>query len=209
MLYRVFFTGPALKVLSMELVPPNREKMTGSAIKTREKLMSLAPQNEETLFKISTSSFLQIAKKKLKPHPASTSHFFIGWNQFHTKNFQGGTSKKNTLYQTKLTQPNLTKQTKLSQPSLLNQTYHSKPTKQNLTNLPNQTYQTKLNKPNLTNQTYQTQPTQPDQPNQTYQRDLPTKPSLLNQTYQTKPTQNYWLKQSTAGSVVPLAMFHI
>ena len=28
-----FFTGSALKVLSMELVPPKREKMTGSAIK--------------------------------------------------------------------------------------------------------------------------------------------------------------------------------
>ena len=68
----------------MKLVPPNREKMTGSAIKTREKLMSLAPQNEETPFKISPSSFLKIAKKKLKPHPGSTGHFSIGWNQFHT-----------------------------------------------------------------------------------------------------------------------------
>ena len=38
-----FFTGSALKVLSMELVPLNREKMTGSAIKARKKLMSLAP----------------------------------------------------------------------------------------------------------------------------------------------------------------------
>ena len=27
-----FFTGSALKVLSMELVPPNREKMTGLAM---------------------------------------------------------------------------------------------------------------------------------------------------------------------------------
>ena len=37
------------------------------------------------------------------------------------------------------------------------------------------------------------------------------KPSLTNQTYQnklTKPNQNHWFKQSTPGSVVPLAIFN-
>ena len=59
---------------------------------------------------------------------------------------------------------------------------------------------------NLPNPTYQTKPTKP------------TKPNPHNQTYQTKPTkvnlpnlpnQTYWSKQSTPGSVVPLAMFYI
>ena len=45
----------------------------------------------------------------------------------------------------------------------------------------------------------------PTKPNQTEF----SQPSLPNQTYQTKPNQNqnYWLKQSTPGSVVPLTMF--
>ena len=57
----------------------------------------------------------------------------------------------------------------------------------------------------LENQTYQAKPTKPNLPN------------LPNQTYQTKskhteigiPNQNYWSKQSTPGSVVPLAMFYL
>ena len=46
MLYRVtFLTGSAPKVLSMELVPPNIEKMTGSAIKVLS--MELVPPDDE------------------------------------------------------------------------------------------------------------------------------------------------------------------
>ena len=71
-------------------------------------------------------------------------------------------------------------------------------------NLPNQTYQTKPSKPNLPNQTNQTKLTKSNLPNRA------TKLNLPNQTSQTKPTksnQSYWLKESTPGSVVPLAMF--
>ena len=100
---------------------------------------------------------------------------------------------------------------------------------QNVQNLPNKptkpnwTYQTKPTKPNLPNQTYQSEPTKLSLPNKTYQTK-PTKPNLPKQTYltksnmlkqakhsqpnqPTKPNQNYWLKQSTSGSVLPLAMF--
>ena len=69
-----------------------------------------------------------------------------------------------------------------------------------------QNLQNKLKKPNLPNQAYQTKPTKLNLLNQTELRQA----SLLNQTYQTLPTksnQNYWLKQSTPGSVVPLKMF--
>ena len=45
-IYRVtFFTVSALNVLSMELVPPNREKMTGSAIKVLS--IKLVPPNRK------------------------------------------------------------------------------------------------------------------------------------------------------------------
>ena len=47
---------------------------------------------------------------------------------------------------------------------------------------------------------------EPNLPNQTYQTK-PTKLNLPNQTYLTKPNLQNWLKQSTPGSVVPLAMF--
>ena len=102
-----------------------------------------------------------------------------------------------------------------AKPNLPNQTYQTKPTKPNL---PNQNYQTKPTKLNLPNQT---KPTKPNIPNQTYQTKL-TNANLPNQTCQTKPTkpnqttkhternllnQNNWSKQSTPGSVVPLAMF--
>ena len=50
-------------------------------------------------------------------------------------------------------------------------------------------------KPNLPNQTYKTKPAIPNLPNQ-IRLSLP---NLSN--------QNYWSKQSTPGSVVPLAMF--
>ena len=73
-----------------------------------------------------------------------------------------------------------------------NPTYQTKPTKQNPPN------QTKPTKRSLTNQNYQTKPYKPYLPNQ-------TKPCHLS--HQTKAIQHYWLKQSTSGSVVPLAMF--
>ena len=60
-----------------------------------------------------------------------------------------------------------------------------------------QTQTTKLTKLNLPNQT---KPTKPNLPNQTYSTE-PTKSNL--------PNQNYWLKHSTPGSVVPLAMFFL
>ena len=54
--------------------------------------------------------------------------------------------------------------------------------------LPNQTYKTKPTKPN------QTKLSQPGLPNQTYQIKS------------TKSTQNYWLKQSTPRSLMPLSI---
>ena len=103
----------------------------------------------------------------------------------------------------KLNLPNQTFQTKPTKPNLPNQTYQTNPTKPNL---PNQT------KPNLPKKTYQTEPTKPTQ---TYQPNLPiqtyqtksSKPNLPNQIKLSLPNQNYWSKQSTPGSVVPLAMF--
>ena len=98
--------------------------------------------------------------------------------------------------------PNQTYQPKPLNPNFPTRTFQTKPTKPNL---PNQTYQTKPTKPNLPNQTDQFKHTKPNLPKQTY-RTRPNQLSLssiLNQTYQTK----YWSKQSTPGSVVPLAMF--
>ena len=54
--------------------------------------------------------------------------------------------------------------------------------------------------------TCQIKPANPNLPNQTYQTKL-TKPNLPNLFCQV--CQNYWSKQSTPGSVVPLAMFEI
>ena len=73
-----------------------------------------------------------------------------------------------------------------------NETYEEKPIK------PNKTYHTKQN---LSNQTGPTQFTNQNLPNQTCQ----TKPA--NHTEPNLPNQDYWSKQSTPGSVVPLAMF--
>ena len=72
----------------------------------------------------------------------------------------------------------------------INRIYISNPYQtQPIPNLPNQTYQTKTNLPN------QDKPTKPNQTQPTKH----TEPSL--------PNQNYWLNQSTPGSVVTLAMF--
>ena len=64
-------------------------------------------------------------------------------------------------------------------------------------NLPNQTYQTKHTK---TNQSYQPNQNKPTKPNQ-------FQPTKLSEPKPTKQHQNYWLKQSTPGSVVPQVMF--
>ena len=66
-----------------------------------------------------------------------------------------------------------------------------------------------LRKKTKPSQTYLTKPTNPNIPNQICQ----TKPTKSNKTWPTKHTesnlsnQNYWSKQSTPVSVVPLAMF--
>ena len=64
----------------------------------------------------------------------------------------------------------------------------------------NQNYQTKSTKPNPPNQT---KPTKPNQTNTV----RPTEPNLPNPI--DKSNQIYWLKKSTPGSVVPLAMFFL
>ena len=84
-------------------------------------------------------------------------------------------------------------QTKPTKPKLPNQTCQTKP---------DQTYQTKPTKTNLPKQTYQNTPTKPNLPNQ-------TKPNQTKYTEPNLPNQNYWSKQSTSGSVVPLAMFKL
>ena len=64
-----FFTGSALKVLSMELVPLNREKNDWFSHKSTKKADEPGSSKRRNPFNISPSSFLKIAKKKLKPHP--------------------------------------------------------------------------------------------------------------------------------------------
>ena len=105
----VFWLVPPRKVLSMELVPPNREKWLSSpkvAKKPFEKVkVQVRVCQTFTFYCNLAGTFFMCGRVWLWLSLFSRdiaifgelSHFFtIGWAQFHT--FLGGTSKKNTLY---------------------------------------------------------------------------------------------------------------